>query len=153
MQSFVRKIFYRPIYLSIGLCCMLSLTGCASIVDGEHQTVSVTTPPGQHASCTLSNPKGKWYVSNTPGSVSIHESGEPLTISCHETGYQPDTIAVNPDMRGMFAGNLLFGGIIGGAVDLIDGAAFDYPNQIKVPLKPLPTELAQKITPPQSKQG
>ncbi len=32
----------------------------------------------------------------------------------------------------MVAGNLLFGGFIGGGVDAADGAAYDYPNNLTV---------------------
>jgi hypothetical protein len=40
-------------------------------------------------------------------------------------------------MKGLALGNLLFGGLIGGAVDSGTGAAFDYPAMIQVPLQPL----------------
>lgn len=45
--------------------CIL-LTGCAAIVSGTEQTVTVETPGCTGARCKLVNEKGVWYVTSTP---------------------------------------------------------------------------------------
>ncbi len=61
---------------------VLSLTllasGCASIVTGHNQSVSVETRSKQSeaiasANCKLTNDKGTWFVTS-PGSVSVRRS-------------------------------------------------------------------------------
>lgn len=115
---------------------MLSiLVGCASIVDGTHQSVQVLTPPVTGASCLLSNDKGKWYLASTPGFVTVHRAYGALAVSCHKSGYAPALQSVNSKTKPMAFGNIVFGGIIGSGVDAGDGAAYDYPDTITVPMK------------------
>jgi hypothetical protein len=119
----------------ITLVCGLS-SGCASIVDGSTQSVSVDTPSVTGATCSLTNNKGEWYINSTPGSVSVHRSYENLVVVCQKPGYDTATDNVKSSTKGMAAGNILFGGVIGAGVDCADGAAYDYPTNIHVPMQP-----------------
>ncbi|MEM9243332.1 MAG: hypothetical protein AAGA27_04660 [Pseudomonadota bacterium] len=113
------------------------LVGCATIVNGRHQTVSVTTPPTTGASCMLTNNKGTWYVDKTPASVVVHRSYEDLTVTCHKHAFEPSTKAIKSNTKKMAFGNAVFGGVIGAGVDVSDGAAYSYPNKIVIPMKPI----------------
>ncbi|WP_287833485.1 hypothetical protein [Acidiphilium sp.] len=119
----------------------LALSGCASIVDGTSQTLSVKTVangqtlPG--AECALKSNKGTWYV-NTPGTVTVHRGYDALNVKCTHAGYSPGVLAVKSSTKGMAFGNILFGGLIGAGVDMSDGAAYNYPNLITVPMQPTP---------------
>lgn len=112
-----------------------SLTSCASIISGNHQSVSVETPPLKNITCSLSNDKGKWYVNSTPGSVMLQQSFKDLAVTCNQKGHEPITTLVPSKTKPMVFGNILFGGIIGFAVDAIDGAAYGYPQIITVPME------------------
>ena len=114
---------------------IITLTGCASIVNGTNQSVSVNTGAVSGASCALENNKGKWYVSNTPGSVVIHRSYRDLTVNCTKKGYRPTFKQVSSQTKAMAFGNLVFGGAIGAGVDMANGSAYDYPTDINVPLQ------------------
>jgi hypothetical protein len=125
---------------------LLALTGCASIVDGTKQTVSVETRSDDAgisgASCRLSNGKGTWYVT-TPGSVEIHRAYAALDIECRKTGIEDGHAKAESATKGMAFGNALVGGLVGAAIDVADGAAYDYPALITVfmgkpPVKPGP---------------
>ena len=59
------------------LIVVTSLTSCASIVNGNQQSVTVKTGKIKDAACALSNNKGTWYINNTPGSVTVHRSYNP----------------------------------------------------------------------------
>ena len=122
-------------------------TGCASIVSGTNQSISVETrsTTGEMvagANCKLENPKGTWYVT-TPGSVTVHRAYDDLSIYCTKTGEQPGIASAKSSTKGMAFGNILFGGLIGAGVDTATGAAYDYPVLITVQLGSTTT-----ITPP-----
>ena len=109
-------------------------TGCASIVNGNHQPISVDTGSVKNASCELVNNKGTWYVPSTPGSVVVNRSFNDLHITCQKPGYRNSIANVNSSTKGMAFGNIVFGGVIGAGVDMADGAAYDYPTLIQVPM-------------------
>ena len=109
------------------------LSGCASIVSGTNQSLTVETPGCAGASCKLTNDKGAWAVT-TPGSVVVNRAYGPLTVVCSKEGASDATAVVESSTKGMAFGNVLFGGIIGAGVDMKTGAAYDYPNLIQVPL-------------------
>lgn len=111
------------------------LTGCASIVNGTHQSVNIDTYPASEATCSLSNNEGKWYVYNTPQSVAVHRSSTGMDIHCQKKGYRDANKSVESSIKPIFFGNILFGGIIGVVVDIVDGAAFGYPKYIQVPMR------------------
>jgi hypothetical protein len=111
------------------------LTGCASIVSGTNQIVSVETLQSAGkvvgASCKLENDKGVWYVT-TPGTVTVHRAYGDMMVKCEKDGFGPGVATVKSSTKGMLAGNLLFGGPIGAGVDAASGAAYDYPNLFQI---------------------
>ena len=121
------------ITLAVAAACLS--TGCASIVSGQHQSVSVTSSNNgadlSGAKCQLSNDKGTWFAT-TPGSVLVRRSYGDLAVSCAMDGVSPGIMTVKSSTKGMAFGNILFGGIIGAGVDMSTGAAYDYPNLISV---------------------
>lgn len=112
-----------------------ALTGCASIVSGTHQSVSVRTGSVTGASCSLENNKGRWYVSNTPASVVVNRSFNDLHINCEKKGYRRSFRQVASNTKAMAFGNAVFGGVIGAGIDMADGAAYDYPADIDIPMQ------------------
>jgi hypothetical protein len=125
----MKKLFLTTV------CSALLMTGCASIVNGQNQSVSVSTTPAYGATCTLENNKGKWYIPSTPGSVTIHRSYNDLKINCEKKGYRRTLKTVASSTKGMAFGNVVFGGVIGAGVDMANGSAYDYPTDISVPLE------------------
>jgi len=113
---------------------LASLTGCASIVNGTNQSVSVNTGDAGNASCMLQNNKGTWYVNGTPGSVTVNRSFGDLSVDCKKSGLTGHKLVAS-HTKGMAFGNVLFGGVIGAGVDMADGAAYDYPSDIFVPMR------------------
>ena len=109
----------------------LFLSGCASITESKNQSMSVNTGEITGAMCTLTNSKGTYYIT-TPGSVLVRNACDPLTITCSKEGYvpaNPSAGTVQDKSKGMAWGNLVFGGIIGIAVDRSTGAGCSYPQQ------------------------
>jgi len=111
------------------------LAGCASIVSGTDQVVSVETRendlPSPGAKCKLSNSKGIYYVT-TPGKVTVNRAYGDISLRCDKEGQEPGLATVKSTTKAMAFGNILFGGAIGVAVDAGSGAAYDYPELILV---------------------
>jgi hypothetical protein len=109
------------------------MQGCASIVSGTSQVISVDTPGCAAASCELTNDKGKWFLGSTPGTITVNRAYGPMMVSCK----QNEVVAngtFNSSTKGMAFGNILFGGVIGAGVDISSGAAYDYPQTMSVPM-------------------
>lgn len=120
------------------LFMIIILNGCASITESKNQSMSVTTGEVTGAMCTLSNSKGSYYVT-TPGTVMVRNACDQLAISCTKKGYVPANPAagtIKDKAKSMAWGNIIFGGIIGIAVDRSTGAGCSYPQQnIFYPMK------------------
>jgi len=113
----------------------LALTGCASIVNGTNQSISVHNGNIGGATCSLENDKGRWYIPLTPASVTVHRSYNDLAVHCQKPGYKTAYSRVASKTKAMAFGNAIFGGVIGAGVDMVDGAAYDYPENIYVPMQ------------------
>lgn len=125
----------RFISSAVVVSAALGLTGCASIVNGTNQVVSVqtVTPTGDvgGATCKLENEKGVYYVT-TPGTVTVHRAYGDMNVKCEKAGFTPAMAKFKSSTKGMMAGNILFGGVIGAGVDAASGAAYDYPTLLQV---------------------
>lgn len=132
-------------------------SGCASIVTGHNQSVSVETRSKQgqavlSANCKLSNDKGTWFVTS-PGSVSVRRSYSDLLVNCEKEQQEPGLASVKSSTKAMAFGNIIFGGVIGAGVDIASGAAYDYPTMItvlmgdKVTVDAPPAENAKQAQP------
>ena len=107
------------------------LPGCATITRGTTQEIAVdSTPQGARVETT----GGAAYT--TPFAVKLKRNiGHSLAFS--KAGYQPAKAVVTPAISGGgaagMAGNLLVGGIIGGAIDAGSGAMYDLsPSHVHV---------------------
>lgn len=111
----------------------VAVSGCATIVNGTHETVSVNTSPVQEAQCTLTNSQGTWYV-KTPGSVEVHKTKTDLDITCTHDGYSTGHLVAVSKFGAATFGNVIAGGLIGVGVDAASGANYHYDSPITVPL-------------------
>jgi hypothetical protein len=112
------------------------LGGCASITGTSNQPVSVRSSCGMNqvsgAACKLSNDKGEWYVTRTPGSVTIRKAYADLAIECEKPGLGKGARVYTSTANASMYGNILVGGLIGFAMDSGSGSGFDYPQAMSV---------------------
>jgi hypothetical protein len=76
---------------SVVALCAVALGGCASIVEGTSQEITINTNPAG-ASCVLmreGQPIGS--VNPTPGTVLIKKTKYDLTIVCDRSGFDQAT--------------------------------------------------------------
>lgn len=147
----------RAIFVVAAAIAATGLTGCASIVSGTSQLMSVETISKtgkvEGASCKLQNDKGVYYVV-TPGTVSVHRAYGDLSVTCEKAGVPTGLATIKSSTKGMMAGNILFGGFIGAGVDAASGAAYDYPVLLQImmsdtvanPLIPAPVAGAPVVS-------
>ena len=126
------------------------LSGCASITTGTNQSLSVETTPCLAATCKLTNDKGVWFVTNTPGSVTVNRSYQDLQVVCEKEQFKSNIFQFQSKTKAMAFGNILLGGVIGAAVDVGTGAAYDYPAIVTVQMVCLgdPKDVVQPEQPP-----
>ncbi len=112
------------------------LGACASIMEGTDQSIAVSSHPSG-AICVLEREGGQIAAVNpTPGTVRVEKSAEDISVRCSKLGYQDSIGVLVSELEGMTAGNLIFGGVIGLAVDAGSGAMHYYPSSITVNLSP-----------------
>ena len=113
-----------------------AVSGCATVIEGTTQSVSVTTTPQEGAQCTLTNSQGTWYT-NSPGSVVVHKTKTDLDVTCKKEGYLPGHLVAPSHFGATTAANVALGVggvVVGGVVDAASGANYSYDNLITVPL-------------------
>ena len=112
------------------------LGGCATLTTSSSQTVTLTTePPG--AACTFKRDGEVIGIVNpTPGSLTVNKSHADIDVSCVKEGYIDAIGRVGSKFQAMTFGNILFGGIIGIAVDAVSGATAEYEPNVAIRLTP-----------------
>lgn len=116
----------------------LALAGCATIVHGSRQEVSFGSSPTGAIVTVNGEQRGV-----TPVTLNLQRKKDYI-ISFSYDGFQTQTYQVQSVVSGWIAGNILLGGIVGGAIDLVSGAAFRLvPEHVNTTLAPLaPGETA-----------
>ena len=125
-----RNDFGRMGRLALGLAVPLALSACGTIIQGTKQQVSISSAP-TGAEVTVDNvPLGK-----TPVVGDLKRKDHHL-VRITLDGYQPHEIALARSVSGWVAGNIVFGGIIGLAVDAITGGMYKLtPDQVLTALE------------------
>lgn len=122
-------------FLAVGIAMAgWMATGCATVINGTHQDLTVTSQP--EALCVAINgePHGA-----TPVVASLPR-GKNYVVQVQKDQYHPYEITVVPVTSGMIWGNLIFGGLIGMAVDSGSNGAYEHsPSRVHayfaVPIK------------------
>jgi hypothetical protein len=111
-------------------------TGCATILAGRSQTVTVATnPPG--ARCELLR-EGRVIgtVENTPGAITLNKTKHDIDVVCRKDGFTEAKGFGESGTEGATFGNIALGGLIGWGIDSAVGADNKYPEVMTVNLVP-----------------
>lgn len=98
------------------LALIASVVGCASPTAPAMQTIRVQTPGCAIASCELSNDRGNWQLSRTPGSVTVAVSRDPLKLICRADESSAGTAMARSSRPATSGTGAVTGGVAGGAV-------------------------------------
>jgi hypothetical protein len=111
------------------LAALVATTACASIMHGTQQDVGVSSSPTS-ARVTIDNqPKG-----NTPTVAKLSRKDNHI-VKIELDGYLPYEATLTRKTSGWVWGNIVFGGLIGLAVDAISGGLYNLtPEQLQAQL-------------------
>jgi hypothetical protein len=110
------------------------LSGCATFLEEDTQEVNVRFMCAEKhivATCNLKNEKGQWRVS-TPGKATIINDASVLDITCRAPFIPSFSVSVLPMPSMGMLGNVLFGGVVGAAVDVYNNTGMKYPENIDI---------------------
>ena len=123
----------RPL-VAVVLAITALLGGCASLLEEDTQEVNVRFMCAEKhlvATCDLKNDKGRWRLS-TPGKATVINDTSLLEISCKAPFIPSFKVSVIPMPSMGMLGNLLFGGVVGAAVDVYNNSGMKYPENIDI---------------------
>jgi len=115
----------------LGLLQIVTAASCATIFHGKSQTININTdPPGAHVVVG-----GNTFV--TPAEITLRRD-ESYSIVAEKPGYQQATANIEHSVEWYtFLGNIIFGGLIGWAIDFSSGSAYELsPESITMPMTP-----------------
>lgn len=100
------------------LALLLLCTGCSTLVNGPTQKVCITTKPSG-ARVSVDN----CFVGTTPIRVDMRRSSRHV-VTLDLSGYETMDIHFDKHVSGWVFGNIVFGGLIGLAIDAVSGSMF-----------------------------
>ncbi|MBK0063566.1 MULTISPECIES: hypothetical protein [unclassified Acinetobacter] len=120
---------------------MSCFTGCASIISGSTQTMTIKSVPDS-AQIKIINKSGEAvHQGETPLTVTLKRGAgyfkpQSYTVTFNKAGYQAKTVQIQATVNGWYFGNILLGGILGLLViDPAKGAMYRLnPNDVNVVL-------------------
>ena len=134
----------RMIAAASSTALLLSLGACATVVRGTSTDFKVaSTPPGADVKTSTG-----YSCSPTPCVIHKMPRSESFDVTLTLDGYQPAVQHIRKQVKAGgaagAAGNVALGGVVGLAVDALDGSMYDLvPNPLQVNLQPLKTASAQ----------
>lgn len=162
----------RLVQLGAAVLGIAVLSGCASIIKGSSQDISIRSTPTDASVRVVDEGGDQIFSGRTPASVTLTKkkgyfSGKTYTVTIEQAGYDPVEVAVKPRASGWYVGgNIVFGGLIGWfIVDPLTGAmwtyepeaidqtlgeqvSFDGTSQVSVVLlEQVPLEIRDKMVP------
>lgn len=122
----------KNLLLGLAAAASLLLTGCASIVDGNSQSVSFASNP-EGATVYLNGAA----IGKTPVTISTKRKGSAQPLRFTKEGHQDVEVNMTSRVNPWFFGNIITGGLLGSSTDGLSGAAFKYdPGHYMVTLPP-----------------
>lgn len=113
----------------ISILVVLFFTSCATIIHGTRQKINfVSSPPGASVSVNNVN-KGE-----TPLLLKL-KRGDDHLVQMSLPSYQSFQTTLTQKFDALIFGNLIFGGLIGAIVDVVDGATYKLAPEKDVPLQ------------------
>jgi hypothetical protein len=109
------KVIGEPVGVFV-LC--LSLIGCAAIIHGRMQQVPVSSSPAG-ATVTVNG-----LQTTTPGVFTLERNRKEYTLVFEKEGYEPVQVKLERKVDGWIFGNIIYGGLIGLAIDFGTGSAY-----------------------------
>ena len=117
----------------IALLPLMTIWGCASIIEGKSQAVTFNSEPPGAQVLINGMPMGV-----TPATITLKKSEyDNANVVFKKDGYQDQQANLHTKVTGWFWGNIITGGLLGSGTDAISGAMWEYsPDKYFVTLPP-----------------
>ena len=115
----------KLVYTSIAVAA-LSLSGCASIMTAEQQSINVTVSNGQSAEVTVDD-----KTITAPGMITVLRDGKDKVVKTKADGCDNVTV-IKKSVSPIFFGNIVIGGLLGSTTDNATGKMWDYQESVQV---------------------
>lgn len=113
----------------VALLVLISVVGCATIMHGANQDVGISSTPSG-ALITVNN-----VSHGTTPTITKLKREDNHIVRIELEGYQPFEATLTKSVSGWVWGNIVFGGLIGLAVDAISGGIYNLsPEQLTATL-------------------
>ena len=123
-------------------CFMLLQSGCATIIKGPKQLVTIDSNV-RDADVLV----GSETVGKTPFNGPI-KRGSSTQVTVKKEGYYPRTVTLSTQTETAFWGNILIGGVLGSSTDSGTGAMHKYsPATIQIDLSAIPVQVVPLTVP------
>ena len=120
-----------------------SLSGCASVIDGTSEEITVNTNPAGANCQFLREGNVVASIANTPGTALVKKTKHDITLTCTKAGYQTATYLNHSGIQGATWGNIVLGGGIGWAIDSAGGADNHYDSPVNISMVPVEAGAAK----------
>jgi len=104
----------------------LLLTGCASVMTADEQSIKVTSSTNTPIEVTVDD-----KTTTTPGTVVVLRDGKDKVVTSSAAGCQNAT-PVKKTVTTAFWGNIVLGGLLGSTTDGSTGKMWDYQDTVEV---------------------
>lgn len=106
-------------FIGLAVLAGLNIAGCATIVAGSSQSISVTSNV-EDAEIYLDGDQ----IGTTPFTGMVPKNKEELRVE--KEGYRTETVSLSKSLEPIFWGNIITGGTLGSITDFATGAAYQY---------------------------
>lgn len=118
--------------LLFGLIALLS--GCASIIHGTRQEVTINSTPPQGDVVVKKEGGVEVFQGATPATCTL-ERKYSYDVTINLAGYQEAKVHISKEFDPIYLGNIICGGVIGLVIDAVNGAMYKLvPETISVSL-------------------
>jgi hypothetical protein len=128
---------FKVFNFAVAVAAVVTFGGCATIVKGTTQSVSLETPGAPGAKCTLTSSSVGSVTLVTPASVVLQKGSESVRVLCKKECYDDGVGIITSGTEAMAAGNIIAGGPIGLGVDAMSGAMNKYNEQNQITMVPI----------------
>ena len=112
--------------LVLSATTILLMSGCASIMTADEQSIKVTSSNNKPTTVTIDD---KTVV--TPGTVVVLRDGKDKVAQSSDDGCDNVTL-VKKNVTPVFFGNIVIGGVLGSTTDASTGKMWDYEDSVEV---------------------
>ena len=124
---------FKPSVLSL---LVVSLMGCASVIETPNQSVEIVTLGASEALCDVKI-GNSIYQAEAPQTIHVKKSEHPIEVSCMASGNREKSVSFDAEISELAPANALSAGV-GAAYDYASGALFVYPEKIVVDFRDVP---------------